>query len=145
MDARELIVLGDTNVGGFARELNAQCLTEKLSWSIRDGGFDSWEREVFESSALHASAETRHLDSFSRRACSKEQLARAQPVSRASARAWGIRAAPHRPIRKLFHDPRGVLPSHTVANSRGAHTQSMRFSTSSQNPTLGSTCLIMRA
>ena len=48
MVQRELIVLGDTTVGGFARELSAQCLTAGLPWTARDGGFDSWEREIFE-------------------------------------------------------------------------------------------------
>jgi FkbH-like protein len=48
MSPRELIVLGDTTLGGFARELEAQARAAGLAWSVRDAGFDSWERELFE-------------------------------------------------------------------------------------------------
>ena len=56
MTSRELIVLGDTTLGGFARELEAQARAAGLGWSVRDVGFDSWERELFESKSSTRSA-----------------------------------------------------------------------------------------
>jgi FkbH-like protein len=112
MHHRELIVLGDTTVGAFARELQAQCAAAALPWIVRDGGFDSWEREIYEPSSPTRRAESAALGFLlSPRLLEGEAgdglIARLESLLSALAQI-----SPERTVLfgNLFYDPQVVLP-----------------------------------
>ena len=46
MPSRQMILLADKTISGVERSLNHQLLDAGLSWTVKDGGFDSWLREM---------------------------------------------------------------------------------------------------
>ncbi len=111
MISRDLTVLGDTTLGGFARELQAQCTRAALPWRIADAGFDSWEREIYEpQSATRRSNATLAF-------VLSPRLLEGPAATQLPARLQTLLAAlgalePSRTVLfgTLFHDPRRVLP-----------------------------------
>jgi FkbH-like protein len=112
MRSRELIVLGDTTVGAFARELQVQCATAALPWTVRDGGFDSWEREIYELTSPTRRAERAALGFLL-----SPRMLEAETGETLIARLEGLLHAlaeitPERTVLfgNLFPDPHVVLP-----------------------------------
>jgi FkbH-like protein len=112
MTPRELIVLGDTTLGGFARELEAQARAAGLPWSVRDAGFDSWERELFEPKSATRGANASTLGLLLSPRVLEGERADAFP-GRLRAVLEVLKAlSPVRTVLcgNLFADPRTVLP-----------------------------------
>jgi len=111
MNSRELIVLGDTTLGAFARELQAQCARSDLQWQISDAGFDSWEREILEPTSATRRCEAALAFLLSPRllegAAAEELPGRVKRVLDTLATL-----RPQRTVLfgTVFHDPRQVLP-----------------------------------
>ncbi|MBS0377884.1 MAG: HAD-IIIC family phosphatase [Proteobacteria bacterium] len=106
-----MTVLGDTTLGGFARELQAQCTRAALPWAITDGGFDSWEREIFEPSSATRRSSASLAFVLSPRLL--EGPACAQLPARVQALLGALEALePKRTVLfgTVFPDPRRVLP-----------------------------------
>ena len=125
----ELIVLGDTTLGAFARELQAQCARADLHWNISDGGFDSWEREIHEPMSATRRSEAAMAFLLSPRllesTAGEELLGRVERVLDTLAKL-----KPQRTVLfgTLFHDPRQVLPlTSSLQASRRACSVNIRL------------------
>ena len=121
MSSRELIVLGDTTLGGFARELEAQARAAGLDWSVRDAGFDSWERELFEPASATRTAEAGALGFVLSPRILEGVGAETMP-GRLHAMLEVLKTlSPPRTVLcgNLFADPRVVLP--LTSTGEGAH------------------------
>lgn len=111
MNPRELLILGDTTLGGFTRELQSQSAHSGLAWIIRDGGFDSWEREIHDPASATRRSDAALGFLLSPRLLEgvpgKDFLARLRTLLEAL-----VALTPHRTVLfgNLFHDPGGVLP-----------------------------------
>jgi FkbH-like protein len=111
MTSRELIVLGDTTLGAFARELQAHCERAGLAWTVRDGGFDSWEREIHEPSSATRRSESALAFLLSPRVL--EGAAPTEALTRLRSALESLAAMqPSRTVLfgNVFHDPQRVLP-----------------------------------
>lgn len=112
MSSSRLVVLGDTTLGGFVRELDAQCRAASLEWSVTDAGFDSWEREVLGNRSSGAAAGATALGFvLSPRLLEGGDDAELPQRVRAVLEALAAQPTPRTVLfGNLFADPRGVLP-----------------------------------
>lgn len=111
MNSRELIILGDTTLGGFARELQARCDEFGLAWTIRDGGFDSWEREIHDSTSATRRSDASLAFLLSPRLL--EGVSGQEFITRLHTLLGTLAAlTPNRTVLfgNVFHDPHGPLP-----------------------------------
>jgi FkbH-like protein len=111
MTSRDLIVLGDTTLGAFARELQAHCERARVPWTVRDGGFDSWEREIHDPSSVARRSESTLAFVLSPRVL--EGAVATEPLTRVRSALESLATIePPRTVLfgNLFHDPQRVLP-----------------------------------
>ncbi|MBV9622088.1 MAG: HAD-IIIC family phosphatase [Gammaproteobacteria bacterium] len=112
MTPSRLMVLGDTTLGSFVRELQAQCRAASLPWTVEDGGFDSWERAVLGGQATsRQGAEAAFAFVLSPRLL--EGFDQPDLPRRIQSVLEALEAQrPQRTVMfgNLFADPRGVLP-----------------------------------
>src|SRR5215470_5935247 len=116
MASRELIVLGDTTLGGFARELEAQARAAGIAWSVRDAGFDSWERELFEPTSATRTAGASALGFVLSPRILEGAAAETIPGRLRAVLELLRKLSPTRTVLcgNLFADPRVVLPLTTT-------------------------------
>ena len=111
MTSRELIVLGDTTLGAFARELQAHCERAGIPWTVRDGGFDSWERELHEPSSVSRRSDAALAFILSPRLLAGTTTEDALTRLRSALESLAAMEPPRTVLfGNLFHDPQQVLP-----------------------------------
>jgi FkbH-like protein len=111
MTSRELIVLGDTTLGAFARELQAHCERAGIPWTVRDGGFDSWERELHEPASAARRSDAALAFVLSPRVLAGATTEEALTRLRSALESLATIEPPRTVLfGNLFHDPQQVLP-----------------------------------